>query len=72
MASDLPSFSREVIGSVGFTSGPVQPSLRRFKVWITREAPPEQVLSVSCLSFSAYVVWHDLGVDLNDGTVDGR
>ncbi len=65
MASALPSFNREVIGSNGFTSGPVQPSLRRFKVWITREAS-SQTLSISFLSFSVDLAWRDFGVDLND------
>jgi hypothetical protein len=65
MASALPSFNREVTGSAGFTSGPVQPSLRRFKVWITREAS-SQTLLISCLSFSVDLAWRDFGVDLND------
>lgn len=66
MASALPSFSREVIGSVDFTSGPVQPSLRRFKLWITREAPSQALSFFASSSFSVYLVWHDFGVDLND------
>ena len=40
IASALPSLSREVIVSVGLTNGPAQPSLRRFKLWITRDASP--------------------------------